>query len=170
METLEAIFNRRSIRRYKQKEAEEEKILKIIEAGMFAPSAHNRQPWHFLPTKDRELLNKIAERHPYAKMLKTASHAILICGDLTLEGSKGYLAVDCAAATQNMMLAAYSLGLGSVWIAVYPREERMEMMREFFELPENIVPISLIAVGYPDETKPQPKRFNPERIHWNKWE
>ena len=170
MEALQAIFDRRSIRRYKQKEVEEEKILKIIEAGMYAPSAHNRQPWHFLPANDRDLLLKIAERHPYAKMLRTASHAILVCGDLKLESSLGYLAVDCAAATQNMMLAAYALGLGTVWIAVYPREERMQMMSEFFNLPENIVPISLIAVGYADEQKPRPKRYNPEKIRWNKWE
>jgi len=170
MEALESIFNRRSIRRYSSRKVEKEKIIKIIEAGMFAPSAHNRQPWHFVPTNDRGTMLEIADKHPYAKMLKTADWAILVCGDLNLESSSGYLAVDCAAATENMMLAAYSLGLGTVWIAVYPREERIRMMREIFKLPANIEPISLIAVGYPDEKKPKPNRFNPSRIHWDKWE
>lgn len=141
----------------------------LLEAGMYAPSARNEQPWHFVVVTERELLNRLMDAHPYASMLAEAPLAILVCGDTDLEKSKGYWPVDCSAATQNILLAAHDRGFGSVWLGVYPRDERMEAIKSIFSLPANIQPFSLIALGYAAEDKEPPERFRPERIHLNGW-
>jgi nitroreductase len=169
METLEAIYNRRSIRKYEAKAVEEDKINKLLHAAMYAPSANNRQPWHFVVVAQREMLDAIKAVHPYAGMLATATLAILVCGDKSIEPTVDYLNTNCSAATQNLLLAAHDLGLGSVWLGVYPREARIESLVSLFKLPAHIVPISLVALGYAAETKEQPERFIPERVHYEKW-
>lgn len=169
MDIIEGIFSRRSIRKYTDKEITDAQVEMIIKTGMYAPSASNQQPWHFIVIKDRKILNKIAEVHPYAKMLTQAQLAILVCGDENLELSKGYWVVDCSAATQNMLLAVHDLGLGAVWLGIHPREERKNEIRKIFSLPDNIQPLSLISIGYPAEEKDIPERFKPERIHYNAW-
>src|SRR6056297_2684657 len=123
---IETIKTRRSIRKYKPQKIKEGTILEIIKAAMYAPSARNQQPWHFIIVNDEKKLNELAVIHPYGKMVSGASHAILICGDEKLELSSGYWPVDCAAATQNLLLAAPSIDLGAVWLGVYPRDERMK--------------------------------------------
>ena len=169
METLNAIFTRRSIRKFLDRTIPGELIQEVIKAGMYAPSARNTQPWHFIVINERKLLNKIPAIHPFADMCYQASHAILVCGDSQIEKLEGYVAINCAAATQNILLAAHDKGLGAVWLGVYPRKERMEPVAKMFELPENIIPVSLIALGYPAEIKDSPERFKEERIHCNKW-
>lgn len=169
METLETIKTRRSIRKFRTKSLSEEQINVLLEAAMYAPSARNTQSWHFIVIDDRDVLNKIPKIHPYADMLYEAPLAILICGDLHIEAIPEYNALNCAAATQNIMLAAHSIGLGSVWLGVYPRIERMEPLIKLMELSENVIPISLLAIGYPNEEVPQPVRFKKERIRKNKW-
>lgn len=169
METLEAIRTRRSIRKFISKEIGDEAINKLLEAAMYAPSARDTQSWHFIVVTKKELLHRVPKVHPYANMLYEAPLAILICGDLSIEHITEYNAVNCAAATENLLLAAHDLGLGAVWLGVYPRLERMEPLVKLFELPENIVPISLVALGYPNETHPTPERFKKSRIHFNKW-
>lgn len=169
METLNAIISRRSIRKYKSQAVESEKIEQLLKAAMYAPSARNTQSWQFIVISERAMLDEIRKVHPYAGMLKEATLAILICGDKTLETNEGYLNTNCSASTQNILLAAHDLGLGSVWLGVYPREERMNALSSLFKLPEHIIPISLVAIGYPAETKEIPDRFLPERIHYNKW-
>ncbi len=166
---IDAILKRRSIRRYRGEPVDKSKINELLTAGMYAPSARNQQPWHFLVIEDRELLKRIMEVHPYASMLSGAALAILVLGDETLEITRGYWPVDCAAATQNILLAAHALGLGAVWLGVYPREERQKAIREIFVLPSHIHPFSLVSVGYPAEDKPVPVRFKEDRIRWNKW-
>ncbi len=146
-----------------------QEVKALLEAGMYAPSARNEQPWHFVVVTERDLLNRLMNAHPYASMLAGAPLAVLVCGDTDLEKSKGYWPVDCSAATQNILLAAHDRGLGSVWLGVYPRDERMEAIRSIFSLPVNIQPFSLIALGYPAEEKETPDRFRPERIHHNGW-
>lgn len=170
MNTIDCLLNRRSIRKYKDKIVSKEIIDIILEAAMYAPSARNLQPWHFVVIAKKEMLNKLSEVHPYAKMLKEAPMAILVCGDQSIDENVGYLAQNCAAATQNILLAAHDLGLGSVWLGVYPREPRIQAMKELFNLPEHVLPISLIAIGYPDEEKPRPERFIPERVHYEGWQ
>ena len=169
MEILEGIITRRSIRKYTSQKINNDQVQMLIKTGMYAPSARNQQPWHFIVIDNRDLMNKITEVHPYAKMLTEAQLAILVCGDETLELSAGYWVVDCSAATQNILLAAHGMGLGAVWLGLHPREERKQAIRDLFKLPNNIQPLSLISIGYPDEVKEIPERFKPERIHYNSW-
>ncbi|MCX8056852.1 MAG: nitroreductase family protein [Ignavibacteria bacterium] len=169
MELWEAILTRRSIRKFKSQIIPEELIEKILRAGMQAPSARNKQPWHFVVIRNREMLNKISEVHPYAYMLKEAPLGILICGDTNIETTIEYIVQDCSAATQNMLLAAHGFGLGAVWLGIYPREQRITALKELLQIPNHIIPIAMIAVGYPDEIKSFEDRFNPERIHYEKW-
>lgn len=166
---MDAIFNRRSIRKYTDQIIPEEFIEKILRAGMAAPSANNEQPWHFIVIDDRDILNEIPKYHPYAQMLKEANRAILVCGDRTVQKFDGYWIQDCAAATQNMLLMAHELGLGAVWLGIYPRDERVKLTKELFCIPEHITPLSLISLGFPAEKKQPSDRYKPERIHYNRW-
>lgn len=169
MDLLQGIITRRSIRKYSDKAISKDQIETLVKAGMYAPSASNQQPWHFIAITEREILNKIKEVHPYAKMLGEAPLAILVCGDQKLELSKDYWVVDCSAATQNILLAAHGIGLGAVWLGIHPRVERKQEIRSIFNLPDHVQPASLISVGYPAEEKETPNRFKPDRIHYNAW-
>jgi nitroreductase len=169
METMEAIMGRRSIRRYKDEPVPPALIEQILRAAMCAPSANDEQPWRFIVVTDRQTLDHIPSVHPYAAMLREAPAAILVCGDTTLEKSSGYWVVDCAAATQNLLVAAHALGLGTVWLGVYPREQRMHDIGVMFGLPEHVKTLALVAVGYPAEKKPAIDRYDSSRVSWNKW-
>jgi len=147
----------------------EEVIKELLEAAMQAPSARNEQPWHFVVIKEREILDAIPKFHPYSQMLREAPLAILVCGDCQLAKDIGYIVQDCAAATQNILLAVHSKGLGAVWLGIYPRAERIAGIRQLLNIPEHIIPISLIAIGYPAEAKPPERRYNATRIHNNRW-
>jgi len=166
---MNSIYKRRSIRKFLPDPISDQKLMEFVKAGMNAPSAGNQQPWKFLIITERQILNKIAELHPYGKMLKEAPSAILVCGDLLLETHKGYWMVDCAAATQNILLEIVNHSFGACWLGVYPRPERMKSLSEMFELPQNIVPFSLIAVGKPNEIKEDKNIFELERIKFNSW-
>ncbi len=169
MDTLEAIHSRRSIRRYEDRPVPEELVRKLLAAASSAPSARNQQPWQFVVIDDRQMLGEIAEVNPNAQMARRALLAILVCGDLGLETLPGYWVVDCAAAVENMLLAAHALGLGAVWTGVYPRQERMDGLRQIARLPEGIMPHSLVVLGYPAEHPVPQDRFRPERVHRNGW-
>jgi nitroreductase len=169
MDILEAIHSRRSIRKYLDCPVPEELIQKLLAAAMQAPSARNQQPWQFIVIDDRSILTKIAGFMPTAAMAAQAPLAILICGDLSLEKSEGYWVVDCAAATENLLLAAHALGLGAVWCGVYPREKRMEELKRLIGLPENVIAHSLVVVGYPAEQVRAENRYRTERVHRNRW-
>ncbi len=164
------LFTRRSIRKYqKDKPISDDLVKFILDAAMCAPSARNKQSWHFCVTRNREKLDKLAELHPYGKMLKDATMAILVCGDTNLEERESAIALNGAAATQNLLLAAHGAGLGAVWLGMYPHKDRAEAMREVFNYPQNIIPVSLISMGYPAEEKPKNNNFKPERIHMETW-
>jgi nitroreductase len=169
MEAFDAILTRRSIRKYKKKTISDEILQNLLRAAFSAPSAGNQQPWHFVILDDRKILNVIHTFHPSAKMLMEADKAILVCGDLHLEKFKGYWMIDCAAATENILLAAHSFGLGACWLGIYPREGRVAGMRKLLLLPTHIIPFALIALGYPAEIKAREERYNKSRIHENKW-
>ena len=169
MDLLEAIFTRRSIRRYSDKDIENEIVDKIIHAGMYAPSAVNKQPWHFVVFDKLETRNAIMEVHRSSLMLAKAKKAILVCFDENLQHDDGFGLLDCSAATQNMLLAAHALGLGSCWIGIYPRQARMEGLKKIFKLPDSIIPFAVISLGYPAENKETPDRIKPERIHYESW-
>lgn len=166
---MKEIFQRVSIRKYSGKPVEQEKTEQLLRAAMAAPSAMDKRPWHFIVIKDRELLKKITAFHPYASMLTEADYAILVCGDFRQEEKIGYLAINGAAATENILLEAVSQGLGACWLGIYPREERMEAISKLIGLPEYIVPLTLISVGYPAEEKTQEERYDESRIRYDRW-
>jgi len=169
MDTLDAIFNRRSIRRYKTIPVEKKDIELLLKAGMYAPTANNTQSCQFVVVDERPVLDALSIAHPYAKMLKTAPLAIIVCGDRTLEKEDFYLSINGSAATQNILIATHALGLGSVWLGVYGRTDRMQSVTNLFNLPEHVIPISAIAIGYPDEKKVAENRYNEKKVHFNKW-
>ena len=169
METMKAILTRRSIRKYKAKEITKEQVNEIIKAAMYAPSAFNKQPWQFLAVDKKEILDKIFKIIPHAEMLQQAAAAIIVCGDKNLEENINLIALNCSAATQNALLAIHDLGLGAVWVSAYPADETITGLKKLFNLPENIVPISVLSIGYPDEVVPAEERFIPEKIHFNNW-
>ena len=169
MDAIEAILSRRSIRRYTRQPVPEATVRQLLEAAMSAPSAGNGQPWQFVVITDRRLLDEIPTFHPYADMLKEASVAILVCGDLRLEKYKGYWVQDCSAATENMLLAAHALGLGAVWVGIYPTEDRVMRMQTLLSLPRHVIPLCLVPVGYPAEQIGRAERYEASRVHRNGW-
>ena len=169
MDTLDAIFTRRSIRRYKTTPVEKKDVELLLKAGMYAPTANNTQSCQFVVVDERPVLDALSIAHPYARMLKVAPLAIIVCGDRTLEKEDFYLSINGSAATQNILLAAHALGLGSVWLGVYGRADRMQGIAKLFNLPEHVIPISAIAIGYPDEKKETDNRYNESKIHFNSW-
>lgn len=136
---------------------------------MAAPSAKNEQPWQFIVIRERSTLDAIPEFHPYAAMLREANLAVVVCGDLRLQTSQGRWSQDCSAAIQNMLLAAHALGLGAVWVALYPNEEHENKMRALLHFPAEVIPLAIVPLGYPGEKKQRADRFDVKRIHENGW-
>ena len=169
MELFEAINTRRSIRAYTEKPVTDEILHRILAAGMMAPSAGNEQPWEFITIRKKRILRAISEAHPHADMVQHAQAAILVCGNMDRVTHGEFWVQDLAAATQNMLLAAHALGLGSVWVGVHPRDRRVADVRNVIPLPERVVPFALLPVGYPGEKKVAQDRFSPSRIHTEKW-
>ena len=168
MEAIQAILTRRSIRKFKETEVSDEIIEKIIDSALAAPSARNKQPWHLIVVKNRETLKAIQEVHPSAKMLDKAAFAIVVCGDSSIESEIGYIALNCAAMTQNILVAANSLGLGSVWLGLYARKDREDGVRNIFNLPSHIIPVSIAAIGLSDETPEPANREREGKLHYEK--
>lgn len=167
---MKAIMSRRSIRKYTDQMVSDEQVKALLEAAMAAPSAGNEQPWHFIVIRDGELMDKVTEVHPHAASIKQASVAILICADTRLSKyDVDYWVQDCAAATENLLIAVQALGLGAVWLGVYPREERIAGLRQLFGIPREVIPFSLISIGYPAEQRKPEDRYREDRIHLNRW-
>jgi nitroreductase len=169
METLEAIRTRRSVRRYTSEQVAPEQLEVVLRAAMQAPSASNSQPWAFIVATDHKLLNEIPKFHPYSQMLFSAPLAVLICADDSYVKKPGRWMLDCSAATQNMLLAAHEIGLGAVWLMIYPDSERIRRIKDLFGIPEIVTPVNLIAIGHPDEHPLPEDRYKPERIHYERW-
>ncbi len=169
METLEAILTRRSIRQYQTTPVPEDLVQKLLTAAMSAPSARNSQPWRFVVIDDRKLLDQVPAINPYAEMARRAPLAILICADPVW---KSPLATGCSTSRRQpriMLLAAHGLELGAVWCGVYPRQPRIEGFRRLLGVPEEIVPHSLIVLGYTAESRPPEDRFQADRVYRNHW-
>jgi nitroreductase len=166
---MNALFSRRSIRRYLPDPIDSSVIKELLAAAMAAPSAGNQQPWHFIVMTDRALLDRIPAFHPHARMVPEAACAILVAGDLSVEKHKGYWVQDCSAAVENLLITVQEKGLGAVWLGVYPREDRVAGFRSLLSLPDHIVPFACIPIGKPAEHKEPANRYNEVKIHWNKW-
>lgn len=169
---MNMIFKRASVRKYTNQPVSKEQIEMLLRAGMAAPSAKNVQPWEFIVIQKKETMLKITEFHPYSSMLKEAPLVIVVCGNkskIAIGEIEELWIQDCAAATQNILLEATELDLGGVWLGVYPKKDIMKNLAELLILPDNIVPFSIISIGYPDGEVIPKDKFNPERIHYERW-
>lgn len=169
METLVAIHTRRSVREYQGQPVPEDLVKELLAAAMQAPSAGNARPWQFIVLTDREVLARIPGIHPHAAMVTRAALAVLICGDLKLEAYPGNWTSDCAAATQNLLLAAHDRGLGAVWTGVHPDQPRIAAFQQLLGLPGHVVPLALVPIGYPLAPPPQEERYEAAKVHRNRW-
>jgi nitroreductase len=166
-ELIHTIFARRSIRAYTSEQISKQDVKTLLEAAMAAPSASDLKPWHFVVVTARQTLKDLAESQPHGKMLFEAALCIAVCGDPTI--SERYWVQDCSAATENLLLAAAALGLGAVWLGVHPRAERVAAVREVLSIPQAIVPLNLISIGYPAESKKPRTQYNEARVHRERW-
>lgn len=169
---LAPLFNRRSIRRYRDCPIPEARIRDILEAGMSAPSGRAADPWEILVIRKSEILQRLAKGLPNGPMLAEAPLGFVVCGDLCRAHDRNlsFLLQDVSACVENMLLAISLLGLGGCWICVHPREERIAHIRNLFHLPPNIIPVCAISAGYPAEDSPAPRtRFDAARVHNENW-
>ena len=169
MDTIDAIATRRSVRNYTKEPVSADDLHIMLEAAMQAPSAANEQPWEFIVITKRELLDEIPNFSPYAQMVKKAPLGILVCADTTHLVISGFWQQDCAAATQNLLLAAHSLGYGAVWTGVYPLKDRVAGFVKHCHLPEGVVPFAFIVIGRPAQKVSSEKRYRKDRVHYEIW-
>ncbi len=168
-ETLEVIHNRKSVRHFTDQPVSKSHIETLLRAGMAAPTVANRQPWKFYVVTEREILDTLAEQLPYAKMLSQVETAIVVCCDMEKAGNlkeEGYWVQDCSSATENILLAAESMGLGAVWTAAYPYNNRTAAVSKALNLPEDHVPLNVIPVGYPTGEDQPKNKWKPENVVW----
>lgn len=166
---MQTIFNRASVRSFDGRKVEAEKVELLMKAAMAAPSACNQQPWEFVVVTDPEILGRLSECSPYAGCLREAPLGIAVC--MRTEGLRApdYAQIDASAATENILLEAVHLGLGAVWLGIAPGPERMEAVRQVIGAPETIQPFGLVACGYPDKPVVPADRYDPSRVHYEKW-
>jgi len=172
-EKLGIIYQRRSIRSYTDEAVSRDVILEIVKAGMSAPSAIKVKPWHITVIESAELRGKIAdtsERH--RGCCRMAPYVLLVSGDsrrYTGERAKvveDFMPQDCSAMVQNILLAATAFGLGSLWMGVYPYEQYMQQLRDLLELPQELQPFALIAIGHSGEQKEARTQFEEQQVLW----
>lgn len=163
------IFKRRSIRRFETRSVEPEKVERILKAGMQAPSAHNLQPWEFLVITEQEKRDAVSKMSPWAGMVAKAPVTIIVIGHQENKDMEKYLPQDLGACTENILLQIAAEGLGGCWMGFYPDEDRVNSVRKYFNLPEDRIPFSVIALGYsPDENR-FVDRSDMSRVHYNRW-
>lgn len=167
------ILSRKSVRSYTDEAVSRQQLDTLVRAAMAAPTGKDMRPWKFVVIDDKNVMKQLAAQLPKAKMLTEAQAAILVCGDLSIKDKDGKSstnwAFDCSAASENLLLQAEAMGLGAVWTGVYPYDERMDAIKKVVELPDSIVPFSLIPIGHP-KGDPQPKdKYDKDNIHYNKY-
>jgi len=162
--TYNSIMTRTSIRKFQDKAIESDKIEKMLRAGMAAPTAVNKQPWHFVVITDADIMKNVSRQGAGAPL------GIAVCGDMdkALEGeARDFWVQDVSAATENILLAAHAMGLGAVWTGVYPIANRCAQVAEVLQLPENIIPLNIIIIGYPAEEPAVKDKWNTANISYN---
>ena len=167
------IRSRKSVRSFTSQTVNRSAIDTLLRTAMAAPTGRDMRPWKFIIVDDRTAMDSLAQQLPYAKMLRTAQAAILVCGDMTVLDKAGQPSgnwtFDCSAATENLLLMAEAMGLGAVWTGVHPYEDRIARVRTALGLPDYIIPLNLIPLGYP-KGDPQPKdKYDERNIHCNGW-
>ena len=170
-DTLKTIFSRKSVRVYQDKPISKEDLELLVKAGMAAPSGADTRSWAFVIIQDRKTLDSLAERLKYGKMLRKAPAAIAVCAkpkESLFEGDE-YWMFDCSVASENILLAAESIGLGGVWVSLYPNQERIRHSKEILQLPPDVEGLSIISLGYPLRGHKAKDKFDKGKIHWNQW-
>ena len=163
------IFKRRSIRRFLDKPVEQEKLERILRAGMQAPSAHNNQRWELLVVTDKDKREALSKMSPWAGMVAKAPVAIVVMGDTSNEELKQWFQQDLSACTENILLQIAEENLGGCWMGFYPNMERVKMIQDYFNIPEQILPFSVIALGYSEDENKYVDRYDANRVHYNKY-
>ena len=162
---MNAIFKRVSVRKYTDESVSEEQIEKLLRAAMAAPSSANQQPWEFYVSEDKEKMLQLAGVEE-GRVNCAKDAAVVIVPVYRVETKRAAtVMLDMSCACENILLEAVELGLGAVWLSVYPREEKMLRISQLLDIPENLKPFAMICVGHPLEEKEQQDRFDPERIH-----
>jgi nitroreductase len=164
---LDVLYARKSIREFTEEAVSDEQIEAMLKAAMAAPSAQDLQPWHFVAVRQRKTLDKLAQVHKYAYMLEDAPLAIVVCGDTKV--SERHWVEDTCVATQNVLLAATALGLGGVWISLYPKKKHQRTVQDLLDIPDHIGVLCILALGHPAEQKKAKAKYNPERVHQEEW-
>ena len=162
---MKEIFHRTSIRKYLDKTVEDEKIEKMLQAAMAAPSAKNQQPWEFYVVKDKAVLEKLAKTSPYAGCTANAPMAFVACYRVNCDVPE-YAQIDMSAAVENLLLEADGLGLGAVWLGIAPLKERMKAVRDVIGISDTLEAFAIIPCGYPEVIRDQQDRFDRQRIHY----
>ncbi|MGL5312098.1 MAG: nitroreductase family protein [Peptostreptococcaceae bacterium] len=168
---MNSIFTRRSIRKYKDTKVEKEKIEKLLRAAMQAPSAGNQQPWEFIVIENKETLEKLSNMSPYSKLIKDAPLAFLLLGNEERMRYAENWEQDMGACTQNLLLQAVELDLGAVWMSAWPLDDRINYIKDIFNLKNNLRPYSVVTVGYPDEKQENKfiDRYDETRVHYENY-
>lgn len=169
---LDNIATRTSIRAYTEAPVEQAKIEKMLKAAMAAPTAMNKQPWHFVVVTDKDQLKALSEISPYSGMVAKAPLAIAVCGDMLKAmdgGGRDFWIQDVSAATQNLLLAAHAMELGAVWTGVYPDLDRCKSIAEVLSLPENIIPLNVVVIGYPAQNPTPKDKWKPANVSYNRY-
>ncbi len=169
-EIMEHILARRSIRKYSPEPVSQEDILKLLQAAMAAPSANNRRPWEFVAVTDEEILARLRSGLIFGRYV--APLAIVVCGNMKRAlpwPARDFWIEDCSAATQNLLLAATGLGLGSVWVGVYPLGPFMKHVSKSLALPKHVIPLGLVHVGHPEVTREPRTQYDEHQVHWQQY-
>lgn len=168
---MDWIFGRRSVRAYRPGEVSEAQVELLLRAAMAAPSAVAKDPWRFVVVRNRAILSQLAANLSNGSMLDQASLGVVVAGDLNAahDHQLSYLLQDCAAAIENLLLAAHGLGLGACWLGIHPRQHRIDFVANLLHLPEAVIPVACIALGHPAETKEPRSRYNPAWVHRDRW-
>lgn len=171
-QAIQNIMTRVSVREFTGEKISEAQLDTLLRAAMAAPSAINKQPWAFIVVTDESLISQLGEALPYSRCSNHPAVAIVPCGDLSkaIPGEMANFWInDVSAATENLLLAAHSMGLGAVWTGLHPDMNRAKMVQEMLGLPEHIIPLCVVPIGVPAEQPEVKDKFKPENIHFNKW-
>lgn len=161
------IFKRKSIRSFTDEKVSTDKIKNLIRAGMQAPSAFNSQPWEFIVVSDKKDLKAVSKMSRYARPAENAQKLIIVLGNTERDNVvMPMIQQDLSACTQNILLQAVAEGLGAVWLGFYPIEDRVNALRDYFNIPDHVIPFSVIAIGYPKEDKEPESRYDESKIHF----
>ena len=170
-EIMDIILKRRSIRSYTGQPVDRQMLILVLQAAMAAPSAVNSQPWEFVVVTETAVLDHLRQRILFGQY--NAQAIIAVCGSPDVANNNAgrtYWIQDCSAAMENIHIAAAGLGLGSVWVGVYPEEEKVKAVRQVLNIPDTVIPLGLAYLGYPAEQQPARTQYDEQKVHWQKYD